>query len=144
MIDLLVLGGGINGVGIANDAAGRGLSVVLCEQNDLASATSSASSQLIHGGLRYLEQYEFRLVRESLKERSVLLQMAPHIVSPLQFFMPHNRHQRPAWLIRAGLWLYDRLAGRNQLAHSHAVKFAHHIAGVPLKDTIKKGFSYYD
>src|SRR5690606_47135 len=111
--DLLVIGGGINGTGIARDAAGRGLSVLLCEQDDLASATSSASSKLIHGGLRYLEQYEFRLVREALAEREVLLNIAPHIVRPLRFVLPHDHTLRPVWMIRAGLFLYDHLARRS-------------------------------
>ena len=112
-VDLLVVGGGINGVGIARDAAGRGLKVLLCEQKDLASATSSASSKLIHGGLRYLENYEFRLVREALSERDVLLNNAPHIVHPLRFVLPHNRSLRPAWMIRIGMFLYDNLAKRS-------------------------------
>src|SRR3712207_2469001 len=103
--DLLVVGGGINGAGIARDAAGRGLKVLLVEQNDLASGTSSASSKLIHGGLRYLEHYEFRLVRESLAEREVLLSLAPHVVRPLRFILPHDAGLRPAWMIRAGLFL---------------------------------------
>ena len=112
--DLLIVGGGINGTAIARDAAGRGLRVVLCEKDDLAQHTSSASSKLIHGGLRYLEHYEFGLVRKALAEREVLLRSAPHIMRPLRFVMPHDRDggQRPAWLIRAGLFLYDRLARR--------------------------------
>ncbi len=110
--DVLVVGGGINGAGIARDAAGRGLSVVLCEKDDLASHTSSASTKLIHGGLRYLEYYEFGLVRKALIEREVLLRSAPHIMWPLRFVMPHAKGQRPAWLIRSGLFLYDMLAKR--------------------------------
>jgi glycerol-3-phosphate dehydrogenase len=102
--DIVVIGGGINGVGIANDAVGRGLSVLLCEKDDLASHTSSASSKLIHGGLRYLEHKEFRLVREALAEREVLLAKAPHIIRPMRFIMPHQPHLRPAWLIRTGLF----------------------------------------
>src|SRR6187401_3709533 len=121
-IDLLVIGGGINGAGIARDAAGRGLSVVLVEKNDLASATSSASSKLIHGGLRYLEQYEFRLVAESLAEREVLLKVAAHLVWPARFVMPHVPELRPRWMIRAGLFLYDHLAGRASLPGSKAVR----------------------
>ena len=117
-VDLLIVGGGINGVGIARDAAGRGLSVLLCEQSDLASATSSASTKLIHGGLRYLEHYEFRLVREALIEREVLLRAAPHIIWPLDFVLPHDRTLRPAWLIRMGLFLYDHLGGRERLSRS--------------------------
>ena len=110
VFDLAVVGGGINGVGIARDAAGRGLRVVLVEQGDLGGATSSASTKLIHGGLRYLEQFEFRLVAEALAEREVLLRIAPHVVSPLEFVLPHEPHLRPRWMIRAGLFLYDRLA----------------------------------
>ena len=121
-MDLFVIGGGINGTGIANDAAGRGLSVGLCEQADLASATSSASSKLIHGGLRYLEHREFRLVREALKEREVLLRKAPHIVWPLRFILPHQPHLRPAWMIRAGLFLYDHLGKRDSLPGSRRVR----------------------
>src|SRR5262250_3281269 len=110
--DLAIIGGGINGVGIARDAAGRGIRVLLIEQNDLASATSSASTKLIHGGLRYLEHYEFRLVREALIEREVLLRNAPHIIWPLTFVLPHEAALRPAWMIRIGLFLYDHLGGR--------------------------------
>ena len=113
--DVLVVGGGINGAGIARDAAGRGLSVLLCEKDDLAAHTSSASTKLIHGGLRYLEYYEFGLVRKALVEREVLLRSAPHIMWPLRFVMPHAKGQRPAWLIRAGLFLYDMLAKREIL-----------------------------
>jgi glycerol-3-phosphate dehydrogenase len=108
-VDLLIVGGGVNGTGIARDAADRGLKVLLCEQDDLAQHTSSASSKLIHGGLRYLEHYEFRLVREALIEREVLLRLAPHIIWPLRFVLPHSPEQRPAWLIRIGLFLYDHL-----------------------------------
>ena len=107
--DVVVIGGGINGVGIAVDAVGRGLSVFLCEKDDLASHTSSASSKLIHGGLRYLEHKEFRLVHEALVEREILLAKAPHIIRPLRFIMPHQPHLRPAWLIRTGLFVYDHL-----------------------------------
>ena len=139
--DLFVVGGGINGTGIANDASGRGLSVGLCEMNDLASATSSYSSKLIHGGLRYLEHYEFRLVKEALNEREVLLKVAPHIVTPLRFQMPHRPHLRPAWLIRIGLFLYDNLGKREILTGSHGVKYD---ASSALKDSISKGFEYSD
>ena len=118
LYDIAVIGGGINGVGIAADAAGRGLSVFLCERDDLASHTSSASSKLIHGGLRYLEHYEFRLVREALAEREVLLAKAPHIVKPMRFVLPHRPHLRPAWMIRAGLFLYDHLGMRKKLPAS--------------------------
>ena len=110
--DLLVIGGGINGAGIARDAAGRGLGVLLVEKDDLAAHTSSWSTKLIHGGLRYLEHYEFRLVGEALAEREVLLRAAPHIIEPLLFVLPHEPHLRPAWMIRAGLFLYDHLGGR--------------------------------
>ena len=143
-VDLLVIGGGINGVGIARDAAGRGLSVVLCEQNDLASATSSASTKLIHGGLRYLETYEFRLVREALIEREVLLRAAPHIIWPLTFVLPHNKGLRPAWLVRLGLFLYDHLGGRKLLPGSYGINLRQHPAGAPLKDTFGKAFGYSD
>jgi len=124
-VDLLVVGGGINGAGIARDAAGRGLSVVLVERGDLAGATSSASSKLVHGGLRYLEQYEFRLVAEALAERETLLRMAPHLVWPARFIMPHVPWLRPRWMIRTGLFLYDHLGGHHAgslLAGSAAVR----------------------
>jgi len=139
--DIAVIGGGINGVGIAADAAGRGLSVFLCEKDDLASHTSSASSKLIHGGLRYLEHYEFRLVREALAEREVLLAKAPHIVKPMRFVLPHRPHLRPAWMIRAGLFLYDNLGKREKLPGSKSLKFG---ADSALKSEIKKGFEYSD
>ncbi|CAH1672326.1 glycerol-3-phosphate dehydrogenase [Chelatococcus asaccharovorans] len=142
--DLLVIGGGVNGVGIARDAVGRGLKVILCESRDLASATSSASSKLIHGGLRYLEQYEFRLVREALAEREVLLGIAPHIVRPLRFVLPHNATLRPAWMIRIGLFLYDHLAKRSRLPGSHGVDLRHGAEGAPLKQELTKGFVYSD
>jgi glycerol-3-phosphate dehydrogenase len=142
--DLLIVGGGANGVGIGRDAAGRGLSVLLCEQNDLASATSSASSKLIHGGLRYLEYYEFRLVREALREREVLLAMAPHIIWPLRFVLPHMHHLRPAWMIRIGLFLYDHLGGRDKLPGSTAVDLRADPVGAPLRDSLTKGFIYSD
>lgn len=139
--DVAVIGGGINGVGIAADAAGRGLSVFLCEKDDLASHTSSASSKLIHGGLRYLEHYEFRLVREALAEREVLLKKAPHIVKQMRFVLPHRPHLRPAWMIRAGLFLYDNLGKREQLQGSKSLKFG---ADSALKSEITKGFEYSD
>lgn len=139
--DLAVIGGGINGVGIAADAAGRGLSVYLCEKDDLASHTSSASSKLVHGGLRYLEHYEFRLVRESLAEREVLLAKAPHIVKPMRFVLPHRPHLRPAWMIRAGLFLYDHLGKREKLPASRGLRFGPQS---PLKPTITRGFEYSD
>ncbi len=142
--DLLVIGGGINGAGIARDAAGRGFSVVLCEKDDLASHTSSASTKLIHGGLRYLEQYEFRLVRKALIEREVLLRAAPHIIHPLRFVMPHDEGQRPAWMIRAGLFLYDHLARRELLPGSGAIALRDHVVGLPLNPQFKRGFAYSD
>lgn len=142
--DLLIIGGGANGAGIARDAAGRGLKVVLCERNDLGGATSSASSKLIHGGLRYLERYEFRLVRESLLEREVLLNLAPHIAWPMRFVLPHENSLRPVWMIRAALFLYDHLAPRRRLPRSHALDLAHEAAGKPLKPGFTRGFDYAD
>jgi len=144
MYDLAIIGGGINGCGIARDAAGRGLSVFLCEQDDLASGTSSASTKLIHGGLRYLEYYEFRLVREALTEREVLLQAAPHIIWPLRFILPHHQGLRPAWLIRLGLFLYDHLGGRKLLPGTSMVNLATDEAGACLKGDYTKGFEYSD
>jgi glycerol-3-phosphate dehydrogenase len=142
--DVLIVGGGINGAGIARDAAGRGLSVLLCEQDDLAAHTSSASTKLIHGGLRYLEYYEFNLVRKALIEREVLLRSAPHIMWPLRFVMPHVPGQRPALLIRAGLFLYDALARRELLPGSSGVDLKTHPAGQPLKGEYARGFVYSD
>jgi glycerol-3-phosphate dehydrogenase len=142
--DVLVVGGGINGAGIARDAAGRGLSVLLCEKDDLAAHTSSASTKLIHGGLRYLEYYEFHLVRKALIEREVLLRAAPHIMWPLRFVMPQERGQRPAWLIRAGLLMYDLLARRELLPGSRGVNLRRHPAGAPLKAGFVRGFEYSD
>jgi glycerol-3-phosphate dehydrogenase len=142
--DLLIIGGGINGVGIARDASGRGLRVALCEMDDLASATSSASSKLIHGGLRYLEHFEFRLVRESLAEREVLLAIAPHIVRPLRFVMPHVPELRPAWMLRAGLFLYDRLSRRVTLPGSRSIDLAASAIGTALKPGFRRGFIYSD
>ena len=142
--DLLVVGGGINGTGIARDAAGRGLKVLLCEQHDLAAHTSSASTKLIHGGLRYLEDFHFALVRKALMEREVLLAAAPHIMRPLHFVMPHAAHLRPAWMIRAGLFLYDHLARRTHLAASQSVDLRTHIAGQALQAGYRRGFVYSD
>ncbi|MGS0893582.1 glycerol-3-phosphate dehydrogenase [Burkholderia stagnalis] len=142
--DLLVVGGGINGAGIARDAAGRGLSVMLCEQDDLASHTSSCSTKLIHGGLRYLEYNEFGLVRKALQERETLLRAAPHIMGPLRFVMPHMPNLRPAWLIRVGLFLYDHLAKRELLPGSRGIDMRRHAAGAPLIDSIRRGFVYSD
>lgn len=144
VFDLAIIGGGINGCGIARDAAGRGLSVFLCEQDDLANGTSSASTKLIHGGLRYLEYYEFRLVREALREREVLLNAAPHIIWPLRFILPHHKGLRPAWLIRLGLLLYDNIGGRKMLPATTSVDLLKDIAGQPLKQNFSKGFEYSD
>jgi glycerol-3-phosphate dehydrogenase len=144
IVDLLIVGGGINGVGIANHATQAGLSVLLVEQGDLAGATSSASSKLIHGGLRYLEHREFRLVREALSEREVLLAMAPHLVRPLSFVLPHHSGLRPVWLIRLGLFLYDHLGGREHLPASFGVPLRKHRYGNPLKQAYKRGFVYAD
>ena len=142
--DLLVIGGGINGAGIARDAAGRGLEVLLCEKDDLASATSSSSTKLIHGGLRYLEYYEFRLVREALKEREKLLRIAPHIIWPLRFVLPYTEGLRPQWLLRMGLFLYDHLARLKTLPRSAAVALSRSPYGVPLRPDITAGFLYSD
>ena len=142
--DLAIIGGGVNGCGIARDAAGRGLSVYLCEQGDLAQATSSASTKLIHGGLRYLEYYEFRLVRESLREREVLLRAAPHIVWPLRFVLPHHEGLRPAWLLRLGLFVYDHLGGRRLLPAARKLDLSRDPAGRPLKPQYRVGFEYSD
>ena len=142
--DVLVVGGGINGAGIARDAAGRGLRVLLCEKDDLGQHTSSASSKLIHGGLRYLEQYQFGLVRKALREREVLLKGAPHIMHPLRFVMPHAAGQRPAWLIRAGLFLYDHLAPRDFLPASGSLSLRGAAAGAPLQRRFTRAFTYAD
>lgn len=144
LYDVAVIGGGINGVGIARDLAGRGLRVVLCEKDDLAAHTSSASTKLIHGGLRYLEHYDFKLVKKALAERELLLQSAPHIMWPLQFVMPHHPGIRPAWLIRAGLFLYDHLAPRRFLSSSHHIQLKTHVAGAPLQAQYHQGFTYAD
>ncbi len=143
-VDLLVVGGGINGVGVARDAAGRGLATLLVERDDLAAATSQWSTKLIHGGLRYLEHYEFRLVGESLAEREVLLAQAPHLIEPLAFVLPHEPHLRPAWMIRAGLFLYDRIGGRMSLPRSFGVDLEHTNWGAGLKHRFRKGFVYAD
>jgi glycerol-3-phosphate dehydrogenase len=144
LIDLFVIGGGINGVGIARDAAGRGLSVVLCEKDDLAEGTSSRSGKLVHGGLRYLEYYEFRLVREALIEREILLRAAPHIIWPLRFVLPHNPADRPAWLVRLGLLLYDHLGGRRRLPGTRTLDLRRDPEGIPLLDQFTRGFEYSD
>ncbi|MGB8316194.1 MAG: glycerol-3-phosphate dehydrogenase [Aestuariivirga sp.] len=142
--DLFVIGGGVNGCGIARDAAGRGLKVILAEQGDLASGTSSASTKLIHGGLRYLEHYEFRLVREALIEREVLLKAAPHIIWPLRFVLPHHRGLRPRHLIRLGLFLYDHLGGRKILPPTRSINLHHDITGEPLKPEFVHAYEYSD
>ncbi len=142
--DVLVVGGGINGVGIARDLAGRGMRVLLCEQDDLGAHTSSSSTKLIHGGLRYLEYYEFGMVRKSLAERELLMRCAPHIIWPMRFVMPHNPSMRPAWMIRAGLFLYDHLAKREVLPGSNAIDLRGSPIGAPLKKSFTKGFVYSD
>ena len=142
--DLLVIGGGINGAGIARDAAGRGLSTLLVERGDLAAATSSASSKLIHGGLRYLEHYEFKLVHESLAEREIVLRIAGHLAWPARFIMPHVPELRPRWMIRIGLFLYDHLARRSLLPGSHAVRLDAPPYSSGLRPELKHGFIYSD
>lgn len=145
IFDIVIVGGGVNGCGIARDAAGRGLKVLLAEMNDLASGTSSASTKLIHGGLRYLEYYEFRLVREALSEREVLLEAAPHIIEPLRFILPHTKGLRPAWMIRLGLFLYDHLGKRKHLPGCSMINLRKDSeAGSPLKKTFTKAFEYSD
>ena len=139
-VDLLVIGGGINGAGIARDAAGRGLSVVLCEKGDLAEATSSRSSKLVHGGLRYLEYYQFRLVREALVEREVLLRSAPHIVWPTRFVLPHSPQDRPAWMLRIGLFLYDHIGGRRTLPGCRALDLSREPEGAAAAAELRQGF----
>ncbi|MEM8878764.1 MAG: glycerol-3-phosphate dehydrogenase, partial [Pseudomonadota bacterium] len=142
--DLFVIGGGINGCGIARDAAGRGYQVGLCEKGDLAGGTSSWSTKLIHGGLRYLELYEFRLVREALIEREILWSNAPHIIWPLRFVLPHHKGLRPAWLLRIGLFLYDHLGGRKLLPPTRVLDLTSDDAGKPLAPGYRKGFEYSD
>lgn len=144
LYDLLIIGGGVNGCAIARDAAGRGLSVRLVEQHDLASGTSSASTKLIHGGLRYLELYEFRLVHEALAERELLLAAAPHIIWPLKFVLPYEKGLRPVWMLRLGLFLYDHLARRKRLEGSHMVSLKGDALGAPLRDIYSVGFTYAD
>ena len=145
VFDILIIGGGINGCGIARDASGRGLSVLLCEMGDLASATSSWSSKLIHGGLRYLEYFEFRLVREALMEREVLWRIAPHIINPLRLVLPHRKGLRPAWMLRMGLFLYDHIGGRKRLPATRVLDLTRDAAGKPLKAGVfHKGFEYSD
>ncbi len=144
VFDMAIIGGGINGCGIARDAAGRGLKVLLAEQSDLGSATSSASTKLIHGGLRYLEHYEFRLVRHALTERERLWRIAPHIIWPLRFVLPYRQGLRPAWLLRLGLFLYDHIGGRKLLPASRRLRLAGSDIGAPLRDDITFGFEYSD
>jgi len=144
LVDIAVIGGGINGAGIARDAAGRGLKVLLCEKDDFAEGTSSRSGKLVHGGLRYLEYCEFRLVREALIEREVLLASAPHIIWPMRFVLPHSPEQRPAWLIRAGLFLYDHLGGRKRLPPSRSLDLSCAVEGAPLRPEFRRGFEYSD
>ncbi|MHA1527401.1 MAG: glycerol-3-phosphate dehydrogenase [Alphaproteobacteria bacterium] len=144
IFDLVIIGGGVNGCGIARDAAGRGLRTLLCEQGDLAQATSSASTKLFHGGLRYLEFYEFRLVREALVEREVLLRAMPHISWPMRFILPHHKGLRPAWLLRLGLFIYDHLGGRKILPPTRTLDLAADPAGAFLKNGFRKGFEYSD
>ncbi len=142
--DVFIIGGGINGAGIARDAAGRGYSVYLCEANDLASGTSSQSTKLIHGGLRYLEHYEFRLVREALTEREILWNIAPHIIHPMRFILPHHKGLRPAWLLRLGLFMYDYIGGRKKLPATKTIDLSTDEAGKVLSQDFKKGFEYSD
>ena len=144
LVDIAVIGGGINGAGIARDAAGRGLKVLLCEKDDFAEGTSSRSGKLVHGGLRYLEYYEFRLVREALIEREVLLASAPHIIWPMRFVLPHSPEQRPAWLVRTGLFLYDHLGGRKQLPPSRGLDLSRAPEGAQLRPEFRRGFEYSD
>ena len=143
-VDLLVIGGGVNGAGIARDASGRGLSVLLCEKDDLAQGTSSRSGKLIHGGLRYLEYYEFRLVREALAEREVLLEIAPHLVFPMRFVLPHSPEQRPVWLIRLGLFLYDHLGGRKRLSATRYLNLTTALEGQGMQTRFTQAFEYSD
>jgi glycerol-3-phosphate dehydrogenase len=142
--DIFIIGGGINGTAIAADAAGRGLSVVLCEKYNLATGTSSASTKLIHGGLRYLEFYEFNLVRKALNERSILIKRAPNLIQPQEFVFPHEKHLRPFWLMRLGLFLYDHLSFKNKLPHTKIINFEKNVRGKALQNEHEKGFSYYD
>src|SRR5690349_20402463 len=142
--DVTVFGGGNNGAGVARDAVERGLPVPLCEKDDLAQGTSSRSGKLIHGGLRYLEYYEFRLVREALIEREVLLEAAPHIIWPMRFVLPHSPEDRPAWLVRLGLFLYDHLGGRKKLPGTRTLNLLRDPEGTPILDQYTRGFEYSD
>src|SRR5688500_6438152 len=143
-VDVFIIGGGVNGTGIARDAVGRGHSVMLAEMHDLASGTSSAATKLVHGGLRYLEHYEFRLVHESLAEREVLWASAPHIIWPLRFVLPYEKNLRPAWLLRLGLFVYDHLGGRKLLPGTKTLDLSKDPAGRPLKPGHKVAFEYSD
>ncbi|GGD86983.1 glycerol-3-phosphate dehydrogenase [Aureimonas endophytica] len=144
IFDVLIVGGGVNGTGLARDAVGRGLTTILCEKDDLAQGTSSRSGKLVHGGLRYLEYYEFRLVREALTEREVLMDAAPHIIWPMRFVLPHSPEQRPAWLVRLGLFLYDHLGGRKKLPGTRSLDLLREPEGKPIKDDYSRGFEYSD
>ncbi len=144
LIDIAIVGGGVNGAGIARDAAGRGAKVILLEARDLASGTSSASTKLVHGGLRYLEYYEFALVRESLREREVLWGIAPHIIRPMRFVLPYTPGLRPRWMLRLGLFLYDHIGGRRRLPPTRSVELANHAAGASLDPSLSRGFEYSD
>jgi len=142
--DVAVIGGGVNGCGIARDAAGRGASVLIIEKGDLGGGTSSASTKLIHGGLRYLEHYQFALVREALTERETLWRIAPHLIQPMRFVLPHRRGLRPRWLLRTGLWFYDHLGGRKLLPPTRTIDLRTHAAGAPLKPGFRYGWEYSD
>ena len=144
LFDLIVIGGGVNGAGIARDAAGRGLTVLMVEKDDLAQGTSSRSGKLVHGGLRYLEYYEFRLVREALIEREILMNAAPHIIWPMRFVLPHSPEQRPAWMVRIGLFLYDHLGGRKKLPPTRALDLTRAPEGKPIRKMYRKAFEYSD
>ena len=142
--DVFVIGGGANGCGIARDAAGRGYSVYLSEKNDIASGTSSASSKLIHGGLRYLENFEFSLVRASLKERDILIKIAPHIIREMRFVLPHHNKLRPVWLLKLGMLLYDNLYSSKYVKRSSYIRLSSHESKSTLIESFKKGFEYSD
>ena len=144
LYDVLIIGGGINGCGVARDATGRGYSVYLAEKNDIASGTSSASSKLIHGGLRYLENFEFSLVRASLKERDILIKIAPHIMREMRFVLPHHNKLRPVWLLKLGMLLYDNLYSSKYVKRSSYIRLPFHESKSTLKEAFKKGFEYSD
>ena len=144
MYDLIIIGGGINGVGTARDAVGRGLNTCLIEKGDIASQTSSWSTKLIHGGIRYLENYDFKLVRESLKEREVIKKIAPHITKPINFVLPHVPSLRPSWMIRIGLFLYDRLGGKSSFEKSKFINLNDHFKENPIKENFISGYIYSD